>query len=138
MKEDCIFCKLANGVIPTNVLFEDDIVTVFFDASPASMGHVLIVPKEHFDNVYSLDENTAGHIFQVAVKIANAIKETLDIDGLNIVQNNGEAAGQTVFHFHMHIIPRYKGDTVDIKWVPNEITQDEINAIKEKISLKLV
>lgn len=137
MKDDCIFCKLANGVIPTNVLYEDDVVTVFFDAAPASKGHVLIVPKEHFDNIYSLDENTAAHIFKVAVKLANAIKDTLNIEGLNIVQNNGEAAGQTVFHFHMHIIPRYENDTVDVKWIPGEITQEEINEIKEKISLNL-
>ena len=109
-KDDCIFCKLANGVIPTNSLYEDDVVKVIFDAGPASLGHVLILPKEHFDNVYALDDDTAAHVFQVAVKVAKALKEGLNLEGLNIVQNNGEIAGQTVFHFHMHIIPRYKGD----------------------------
>ena len=132
-KDDCIFCKLANGVIPTNSLYEDDVVKVIFDAGPASSGHVLILPKEHFDNVYSLDDGTAAHIFQVAVKVAKALKEGLNLEGLNIVQNNGEIAGQTVFHFHMHIIPRYKGDTVNVGWKPGEVTDEEIEKIKSLV-----
>lgn len=136
-KDDCIFCKLANGVIPTNVLYEDDVVTVIFDASPATDGHVLILTKEHFDNVYSLDEKTAGHIYQVAVKIANALKESLGYDGLNIVQNNGEAAGQTVFHFHMHLVPRYKDDTVKVGWVPGSISDDKVKELMKTIQAHL-
>ena len=136
-KDDCIFCKLANGVIPTNSLYEDDVVKVIFDAGPASSGHVLILPKEHFDNVYSLDDDTAAHIFQVAVKVAKALKEGLDLEGLNIVQNNGEIAGQTVFHFHMHIIPRYKGDTVNVGWKPGEVTDEEIEKIKSLVCPRL-
>ena len=136
-KDDCIFCKLANGVIPTNSLYEDDVVKVIFDAGPASSGHVLILPKEHFDNVYSLDDDTAAHIFQVAVKVAKALKEGLNLEGLNIVQNNGEIAGQTVFHFHMHIIPRYKGDTVNVGWKPGEVTDEEIDKIKSLVCPRL-
>ena len=132
-KDDCIFCKLANGVIPTNSLYEDDVVKVIFDAGPASSGHVLILPKEHFDNVYDLDDDTAAHVFQVAVKVAKALKEGLNLEGLNIVQNNGEIAGQTVFHFHMHIIPRYKGDTVNVGWKPGEVTDEEIEKIKSLV-----
>ena len=132
-KDDCIFCKIANGEIPANALYEDDLVKVIFDLSPASEGHVLFLPKSHYDDVYSLDDDTAAHIFKVAVKIANAMKKSLNIDGLNIVQNNGEAAGQTVFHFHMHIIPRYTNDTVNIKWVPGKISEDEIEKFKNKI-----
>ena len=132
-KDDCIFCKLANGVIPTNSLYEDYVVKVIFDAGPASSGHVLILPKEHFDNVYSLDDDTAAHVFQVAVKVAKALKEGLNLEGLNIVQNNGEIAGQTVFHFHMHIIPRYKGDTVNVGWKPGEVTDEEIEKIKSLV-----
>lgn len=132
-KDDCIFCKLANGVIPTNSLYEDDVVKVIFDAGPASSGHVLILPKEHFDNVYALDDDTAAHVFQVAVKVAKALKEGLNLEGLNIVQNNGEIAGQTVFHFHMHIIPRYKGDTVNVGWKPGEVTDEEIEKIKSLV-----
>ena len=132
-KDDCIFCKLANGIIPTNSLYEDDVVKVIFDAGPASLGHVLILPKEHFDNVYALDDDTAAHVFQVAVKVAKALKEGLNLEGLNIVQNNGEIAGQTVFHFHMHIIPRYKGDTVNVGWKPGEVTDEEIEKIKSLV-----
>lgn len=133
-KDDCIFCKLANGDIPTNALYEDDIVKVIFDLGPASDGHVLILTKDHFDNIYSLDDATAAHIFQVAVKIADAMKVALDYEGLNIVQNNGTAAGQTVFHFHMHLIPRYENDTVNIEWKSGEADEKKIAELKEKIS----
>ncbi len=137
VKDDCIFCKLANGVIPTNSLYEDDIVNVIFDASPASKGHVLIIPKQHFDNVYSLDDDTAAHIFQVAVKVAGALRDALGLEGLNIVQNNGEIAGQTVFHFHMHIIPRYKGDTVNVGWKPGTADDATIKEIQGLLADKL-
>ena len=133
-KDDCIFCKLANGEIPTNALYEDDIVKVIFDASPAAKGHVLILPKEHFDNIYELDDDTAAHVFKVAAKISKAYKKALDFDGLNIVQNNGEVAGQTVFHFHMHIIPRIKGDTVNVGWGPGTADNDTIASIVEKVT----
>lgn len=133
IKEDCLFCKIANGVIPTNALYEDEVVKVIFDLGPASKGHVLILPKQHFDNIYSLNDETAAHIFKVAVKVANAINETLKPAGINVVQNNGEAAGQTVFHFHMHIIPRYEGDTVNVSWVPGNITPEQIEDLKETI-----
>lgn len=133
-KDDCIFCKLANGEIPTNALYEDDIVKVIFDANPAAKGHVLILPKEHFDNIYELDDDTAAHVFKVAAKISKAYKKALDFDGLNIVQNNGEVAGQTVFHFHMHIIPRIKGDTVNVGWVPGTSDNETIASIVERVT----
>ena len=133
-KDDCIFCKLANGEIPTNALYEDDIVKVIFDANPAAKGHVLILPKEHFDDIYGMDDETAAYVFKVALKISKAYRKALDFDGLNIVQNNGEAAGQTVFHFHMHIIPRIKGDTVSVGWVPGTADNDDISLIKEKVT----
>lgn len=136
-KDDCIFCKLAGGDIKTNALYEDDIVKVIFDLSPASRGHVLIIPKEHFADIYELDDETAAHIFKVAVKVANAMKKTLGYDGLNVVQNNGEAAGQTVFHFHMHLIPRYKDDKVNVGWEPGSIDENGINELKKLIEKEL-
>jgi len=132
-KDDCIFCRLANGDIPTNALYEDDIVKAIFDLSPASMGHIIILPKEHFDNLYSIDEETAAHVFKVATRLAKAIKEALNCDGMNILQNNEEIAGQTVFHFHMHIIPRYLGDNVKFSWNQGKISEDEIKDLKKKI-----
>ena len=131
-KDDCIFCKLANGDIPTNSLYEDDIVKVIFDAGPASDGHVLILPKNHYDDIYSMDEDTAAHVFKVATRIAKAYKQSLDYEGLNIVQNNGEAAGQTVFHFHIHLIPRYEGDHAGVTWKPGTLTDEEREEILQK------
>ena len=121
IKEDCIFCKLANGEIPTNTLYEDELVRVIFDLGPATKGHVLVIPKAHFDDVFSMDEATAAHVFTVAARVAKAMHDELGCDGMNILQNNGEIAGQTVFHFHMHIIPRYKNDEVVIKWPTGQL-----------------
>ena len=138
MRDDkCIFCKIANGEIPSATLYEDEDFRVILDLGPATKGHALILPKNHFDDIYSMDDATAAHVFQVAVKVAKAMKETLGCEGLNIVQNNGEITGQTVFHFHMHIIPRYKGDTVNIGWTPGKADADEINELKEKIAAGL-
>lgn len=132
-KDDCIFCKLANGDIPTNALYEDDIVKVIFDLGPATRGHVLVVPKEHFDNIFSMDEKTAGHVFAVASKIAKFLNDELGCDGMNLLQNNGEIAGQTVFHFHMHLIPRYKGDEVGLTWKAGELSDEVRDEILKKV-----
>lgn len=134
-KNDCIFCKLANGDIPATALYEDDMVKVIFDRGPATKGHALILPKEHFDNIYEIEEEYAKKIMVVASKVAKAMKESLGCDGINVLQNNEEAAGQTVFHFHTHIIPRYKGDGVSIGWKPNEVTDEQIEELAEKISI---
>lgn len=136
-KDDCIFCKLANGEIPTNALYEDDIVKVIFDLGAATRGHVLVIPKEHFDNVFSMDERTAAHVFVVASRVAKALYAELGCDGMNILQNNGEIAGQTVFHFHMHIIPRYKDDAVNIKWTAGKLDDDFAHNLIEKLRDKI-
>lgn len=130
MKDDCIFCKLANGIFDTNTLYEDEDFRVIFDLSPATEGHVLILPKEHYANVFELPEDVAAKVYVVAKKIATALKEVTGCAGVNILQNNGEAAGQTVFHFHMHVIPRY--DENIIKWTPGEINADMVADIISK------
>ncbi len=112
---DCIFCKLANGIIPTNSFYEDEDFKVILDASPATKGHALILPKQHADNLYELDDATAAKVLPLAKKLATAMKDKLNADGINVVQNNGEAAGQTVMHFHMHLIPRYASDSENDK-----------------------
>ena len=104
---DCIFCKIANGEIPSATVYEDKDFRVIMDISPASEGHMIILPKEHAANVFELSDEIASKIYVLAKKLAKALKEELDCDGINILQNNGEAAGQTVFHLHMHVIPRY-------------------------------
>lgn len=136
MKQDnCIFCKLANGDIPTRTIYEDDTFCVFLDAAPAEKGHALIVPKDHYANLYELPEETAAKAFCLAKKLAVHMKEKLGCDGLNVVQNNGETAGQTVFHFHMHLIPRYQGDQNMDHFVWNTISpsDEELDEIRDSL-----
>lgn len=138
MKDDnCIFCKLANGQIPTNSIYEDDEFNVILDASPATKGHALILPKEHYANIFEIDEEILGKAAKLAKKIMIKEKDNLKCDGYNLLQNNGEVAGQTVFHFHMHLIPRYESDENKdiIKWSHIELSDDEMKEIKDKMSM---
>lgn len=130
MRDDnCIFCKLANGDIPTNTVYEDEDFRVILDASPATKGHTLILPKEHFANLYEIEDETLAKAAKLAKKVILHEKETLGCDGYNVVQNNGEAAGQTVFHFHMHLIPRYAGEEKIVAWTPRALPEDEMKEI---------
>ena len=128
-KNDCIFCKLANGEIPTRTIYEDGDFRVILDAAPATRGHALILPKEHADNLYQLPEELAGEAFVLARKLALSMTEKLGCQGFNIVQNNGEAAGQTVFHFHMHLIPRYTEDGQGTFWEPQHFTDEVLDEV---------
>lgn len=121
--ENCIFCKLANGDIPTATLYEDDDFRVILDAGPAAKGHALIIPKEHYANLYELSDELAAKVLVLAKKMITKLTDILGCDGYNIVQNNGEAAGQTVFHFHLHMIPRYKDDGVGVTWKVGELKE---------------
>lgn len=131
MKDDCIFCKLANGVFPTNSIYEDEDFNVILDLAPASKGHALILSKQHADNLFELPDDIAGKAMVLAKKLAKTMKEKLDCDGLNVVQNNGAVAGQTVLHFHLHLIPRYEDDGQKIAWKPQEVPAEELTAVKE-------
>lgn len=125
--ENCIFCKIAAGEIPSATIYEDDDFRVILDIEPASKGHALILPKDHYANLYELPEELASKALVVAKKVITKMTEIVGCDGYNVLQNNGEVAGQTVFHFHMHLIPRYKEDNVTIKWNPGALT-DELKA----------
>ncbi len=134
-KEDCIFCKIANGEIPSKTLYEDEKFRVILDLAPAAKGHALILPKEHADNLFELPDETAAEVFVLAKSMAVLLKEKLCCDGLNVVQNNGAVAGQTVPHFHLHLIPRYEGDGQNINWVAKEeTTQEELEAVRSQIT----
>lgn len=132
-KDDCIFCKIANGDIPSNTLYEDDDFRVILDLSPATRGHALLLPKNHADNLYELPDSVAAQALITVRKVAVQMKEKLQCDGLNLVQNNGEAAGQTVNHFHMHIIPRYKDGASMIEWPKGEPAPEELTSIRRQI-----
>ena len=130
---DCIFCKIAHGEIPSATLYEDEDFRVILDLGPASKGHALILPKAHAANIYEISDDMAAKAMILAKKMATKMTEALKCDGFNIVQNNGEPAGQTVFHFHMHLIPRYEGDQVGITWKPGTLTDEVKNEILEKL-----
>ena len=132
--ENCIFCKIANGVIPAATIYEDEDFRVILDLGPASKGHALILPKAHAANLFELPDDLAAKAMLVAKKVGGKLKEVLGCDGLNLVQNNGEAAGQTVFHFHMHLIPRMNDDKVGITWNPGKLTDEDKADILEKMN----
>lgn len=130
---NCIFCKIANGEVPSKTLHEDDNFRVILDLGPATRGHALILPKEHYADLYELPEELAGEAMKLAKKMVSKMTERLGCEGFNLIQNNGDMAGQTVFHFHMHMIPRYQADGQKIGWKPGEPTQDELEEIKNTI-----
>ena len=133
--ENCIFCKILAGEIPSTAVYEDDFKAIL-DVNPAARGHVIILPKNHAANIYELPDEDASKIMVVAKKIATAIEKAYHCDGVNILQNNGEAAGQTVFHLHVHVIPRFKGDTVNIGWKQGDMPED-LDAICKEIQAQL-
>lgn len=123
-QDNCIFCKIAAGDIPSATIYEDNDFRVILDIEPASKGHALILPKEHYANLYELSDELAAKALIVAKKVITKMTGILGCDGYNVVQNNGEAAGQTVFHFHIHLIPRYKDDNVNIGWSQGSLTEE--------------
>lgn len=131
---NCIFCKIATGEIPSKTLYEDDDFRVILDLGPATKGHALVLPKEHYTNLYELPEETAGEVMKLAKRMVTKMTERLGCEGFNLVQNNGDLAGQTVFHFHMHMIPRYQADGQKIGWKPQEVSSEELEEIRSMIA----
>ena len=132
---NCIFCKIANGEIPSSTIYEDEDFRVILDLGPAAKGHALILPKEHFKDVCELDAAIAAKVLPLGAKIGAAMMKGLGCAGFNLVQNNGTAAGQTVFHFHMHVIPRYEGGPEMVTWAPGK--DEEMAATAEAIKSAL-
>lgn len=138
MKADnCIFCKLANGVFPTNSIYEDENFNVILDVSPATKGHALILPKEHYANIYEIPSELLAEAVKVAQKVIKHVTPILGCDGYNLLQNNGEAAGQTVFHFHLHLIPRYAEEENGeiLSWKPTTMSEEALKQLKEQMQL---
>ena len=129
MKEtNCIFCKIASGEIPSNTIYEDDEFRVILDLAPASKGHSLILPKEHYADIYEIDAELAGRAMKLAKKLTMHMTKVLNCDGFNLLQNNHEVAGQTVFHFHMHLIPRYRNAKNQdmLMWTKETFSEEEM------------
>lgn len=131
--ENCIFCKIAGGEIPSATVYEDSLFRVILDLNPASEGHALILPKKHFADVTELDEETAAKVLPLAAKIGKAMKKALGCTGFNVVQNNGISAGQTVFHFHVHVIPRYEDGPDMVNWIPGKSDSETLARTAEKL-----
>ena len=135
--ENCVFCNLANGIWDSATLYEDDDFRVILDLGPASKGHALILPKAHYANIDEIPEELGAKAIVLAKKMAGIMTEALDCDGFNIVQNNGEAAGQTVFHFHMNLIPRYKDDKAGFGWNTGELDETTKREVLTKVLAKM-
>lgn len=132
--ENCIFCKIVSGDIPSMKVYEDENCIATLDISPATAGHTLIIPKKHYKDLTELNAEEMGNLFSAAKMIGMRQMERLGAKGFNIIQNNGTAAGQTVMHFHIHVIPRYEGGPVLGAWKPTEPDQEVLKEICEKLS----
>lgn len=130
---DCIFCKIIDEEIPSHKVYEDENVIAFLDANPSSKGHTLVVPKNHVESIHKA--SGMDYMWDALVKVSNAVEDAFDPEGLNISQNNGEVAGQEVFHLHFHVTPRYTGDEIDVSYNRSELESGD--EIAEKISEKL-
>ena len=139
MKQDnCIFCKIANGEIPTNTVFEDEDFKVFMDVAPATKGHALVVPKNHYADIYEIDPEVLGKAVKVGQKVIKHATKVLGCEGYNLMQNNGAVSGQTVFHFHLHLIPRYENmdNTNLLNWVPGTSDSEQLKALAESLKVE--
>lgn len=137
LKNMCIFCSIVSWDAPSTILYQDDLVTAFFDYFPASSGHLVIVPNKHHENIFETPEETLSHLIKVSKRIAIVYKDILWIEHMNILQNNGALAGQTVFHYHMHIIPRSQWDSVQFWWESHESLRESFEELREKIVTEL-
>ncbi|MCL1989842.1 MAG: HIT family protein [Defluviitaleaceae bacterium] len=137
--ENCIFCKIIAREIPGHIVYEDEHVLAFLDISQTTEGHTLIIPKKHRVDVFEMDAPKMEQVFAVVPKIATALKKTFNCRGINMVNNNGEAAGQTVFHYHVHLIPRYEKDQFGMRFVNNmqDYDTEDLAALKVRIKTNL-
>ena len=112
MNTDCPFCNIASGKAAASIVHQDATVLVFMDLYPTNQGHTLVVPREHWENIYEIPEKVLADVFSVVKKVSIAVKKTVGAEGISLLQLNGRAAGQSVMHFHVHVIPRYRGDPI--------------------------
>jgi histidine triad (HIT) family protein len=120
MSEHCAFCKIAQKEAPASIVYEDEKIIAFMSIRPINVGHTLVVPKKHYENIYEIPEDEVAHLYTIVRKIAYAVQRAVDAEGIRIVQNNGEAAGQVVFHMHVHVIPMNK----DRSWMHHAQMRD--------------
>jgi histidine triad (HIT) family protein len=139
MASDCVFCSIVRGEAPATKVFEDDHTLAFADIFPLERGHLLVIPKVHVENIDGLDEETGAHLFRVTMRLARRMKQVLRPDGMNLFQANDVAGGQEVFHFHMHVLPRWKG-RIPFRFVPNRnrSSYEELEAVFDEVRKAMV
>ncbi len=137
MSADCIFCKIVAGEIPCFKLYEDDVTLAFMDINPASEGHALVIPKGHSSDLFAVPPEVLSAVVHSAQRVAMAVQEVLDPPGLNLLQCNGRAAAQSVFHFHMHVLPRQLDDELSLNWGLRPGDMEAIGALAERIRAKI-
>ena len=130
---DCIFCSIVSGNIPAMKIYEDNQTLSFMDINPGNPGHLLVIPKLHYRNIFDIPPETAGNIMEVGAKLAGVIREVLNPDGLNLFQSSEAAAFQSVFHFHLHLLPRWEGDSLLLPWKPKPGNMDDIRNIAAQL-----
>lgn len=136
MNHECIFCKIIKGEIPSFTVYEDETFKVILDRFPSALGHVLIIPKAHYRDMFELPQDIASKIYPLAQKIASRVKEVMGAEGINILQNNGEVAGQSVYHFHLHIVPRKSRDGITLNQSSNmDTTIEELEAVWNQLKM---
>jgi histidine triad (HIT) family protein len=131
---DCLFCKIAAGEIPATIVAEDERTIAFMDINPATRGHLLVIPREHVADVFAIDPADLQAVALAAQRLAGRAREQLGADGVNLLNSNGPAAWQTVFHYHLHVIPRYDGDPLRLPWVPAPGDMDDIRAAAAQLT----
>jgi histidine triad (HIT) family protein len=134
---ECIFCRIVAREIPATLVHEDEDTLAFMDIGQVNPGHVLVTVKKHADNIFALDEAQAAAVFRSAAKVARAIRGAFEPQGLSVYQANGRAAGQTVFHLHLHLVPRYEGDGMALSWPVKNPPPEKLVEYAEKIRAKL-
>ena len=133
MSDDCIFCAIAAGVAPATIVAEDERTVAFMDISPATDGHLLVIPRAHYEDVLVIDDADLDATMHTARAMTRRVKDRLGADGVNLLNSCGRAAWQTVFHFHVHVIPRYDDDPLKLPWVPEQGDMDAINRTADKL-----
>lgn len=131
--ESCVFCRIVAGTAPSHRVYEDEDAVAFMDVFPATEGHTLVIPRAHIENLWSIDVDQAGAVMRAAVRVGRLLREALSPDGLNILHATGAAAFQTVFHYHLHLIPRYRGDGVRLPWARVPASQSELASTAARI-----
>ena len=131
--QDCIFCSIVAGDAPATIVDEDEHTIAFMDIHPWTEGHALVIPREHHENLYEIDEETLCQVMTASKRLSLRVRDALNADGVNLLNSAGRAAWQTVFHFHVHVIPRYEDDPLELPVRPQEGDPDEIKEIAEKL-----